>query len=134
MLNNMTLQGRFTHDLEKKETSSGIEILNFSLAWNEKYKEKETTLFLNCVAYGSLATHIVKWFKKGDQVIVEGKLVTRSFEGNDGNKKYVTELLVNKVHFCEYKKPNNQVETDKKQSNVRFDDDDDDFTDDGLPF
>lgn len=123
MLNNLTLQGRFTKDVELKYTSNEIAYANFSLAWNEKYKEKESTLFLNCVAYKSLATHISNWFKKGDQVIVEGKLITRSFNGNDGIKRYVTELLVDRVHFCEFKKqkePLQYVEIDNIENDLPF--------------
>ena len=108
MLNRLHLQGRFTRDLELKQTTSGVEVVTFTLAWNEKYKDKETTLFINCVAYRSLAIHIANFFTKGDQVLVEGKLTSRSFDDKEGNKRFVTELLVDKVHFVGNKKKNDE--------------------------
>lgn len=103
MLNNTTIQGRFTKNLEKKETTNGVPVCNFTIAWNERYGDKEQTLFLNCVAYRNTAEFITKYFKKGDMAVVEGKLTSRSYE-KDGDKKYITELIVDKVHFCVSKK------------------------------
>ena len=108
MLNRLHLQGRFTRDLELKQTTSGVDVVNFCLAWSEKYKDKETTLFINCVAYRSMAIHIANFFTKGDQVLVEGKLTSRSYDDKEGNKRYVTELLVDKVHFVGNKKKNDE--------------------------
>lgn len=108
MLNRLHLQGRFTRDLELKQTTSGVEVVNFTLAWSEKYKDKETTLFINCVAYRSMAIHIANFFTKGDQVLVEGKLTSRSYDDKEGNKRHVTELLVDKVHFVGNKKKNDE--------------------------
>lgn len=104
MLNNMILQGRFTKDLELKHTKNDIAVCSFVLAWSEKYGEKEQTLFLNCVAYKNNAEFITKYFKKGDMVAIEGKLTSRSYEDKEGQKKYVTELIVDRVHFCGNKK------------------------------
>lgn len=121
MLNNMTLQGRFTRDLELRHTQSDIAVCSFTIAWNERYGDKEQTLFLNCVAYRNTAEFVEKYFRKGDQAIVEGKLTSRSYE-KDGEKKYVTELIVDKVHFCGSKK-------DKEESQEEY------ITNDGdLPF
>lgn len=121
MLNNMTLQGRFVQDLELKHSQSGVPFCSFRLAWNERYGDKEQTLFLNCVCYRNTAEFVEKYFRKGDQAIVEGKLTSRSYE-KDGEKKYVTELIVDKVHFCGSKK-------DKEESQEEY------ITIDGdLPF
>ena len=104
MLNKMILQGRFIKDLEKKESSTGVVVCNFTLAWNKRYRDREYTLFLNCVAFGGTAEFITKYFKKGDMVAIEGKLTSRSYEDKEGQKKYVTELIVDRVHFCGNKK------------------------------
>lgn len=111
MLNKMILQGRFVKDLEKKESVSGVVVCNFTLAWSKRYRDKEYTLFLNCVAFGSTAEFITKYFKKGDTVIVEGELMSRNYEDNNGNKKYVTEMKIDEVHFCERKKKSGEIET-----------------------
>lgn len=129
MLNNTTIQGRFTRDLEKKETTNGVAVCNFTLAWNEKYGEKETTLFLNCVAYRGTADFVSKYFKKGDMAVVEGKLTSRSYE-KDGEKRYATELIVDKIHFCggskkEDSNDNSTEQTGFKEVNV---------LDEDLPF
>ena len=113
MLNKMILQGRFIKDLEKKESSTGVVVCNFTLAWNKRYRDKEYTLFLNCVAYRNTAEFVEKYFRKGDQVIVEGKLTSRSYEDKEGQKKYVTELIVDRVHFCGNKK-------DKEESREEY--------------
>lgn len=122
MLNNMTLQGRFVQDLELKHSQSGVPFCSFRLAWNERYGDKEQTLFLNCVCYRNTAEFVEKYFRKGDLTIVEGKLVTRSYDDSQGQKKYVTELIVDKIHFCGSKK-------DKEESQEEY------ITNDGdLPF
>lgn len=127
MINHVSIQGRFTKNLEKKETTNGVSVCNFTVAWNEKYSEKETTLFLNCVAYRGTCDFITKYFKKGDMAVVEGKLTSRSYE-KDGEKRYVTELIVDKIHFCggSKKDDNNSENEQEKFKEV-------DITDD-LPF
>lgn len=122
MLNNMTLQGRFTKNLELRHTQSDIAVCSFTIAWNERYGDKEQTLFLNCVAYRNTAEFISKYFKKGDMAVVEGKLTSRSYDDSQGQKKYVTELIVDKIHFCGSKK-------DKEESQEYYSEPDDD-----LPF
>lgn len=122
MINHVSIQGRFTKDLELKHTQNGVAVCNFTLAWNERYGDKEQTLFLNCVAYRNTAEFVEKYFRKGDQTIVEGKLVTRSYDDSQGQKKYVTELIVDKIHFCGSKK-------DKEESQEEYIDVSDD-----LPF
>lgn len=111
MLNKMILQGRFVKDLEKKESSTGVVVCNFTLAWSKRYRDREYTLFLNCVAFGSTAEFITKYFKKGDMVIVEGELVSRNYEDSQGNKRYGTEMKIDEVHFCERKKKSDEIET-----------------------
>lgn len=114
MINHMTIQGRFTRQPELKRTSTDLAVCNFTLAWSEKYGEKETTLFLNCVAYRSTAEFVSKYFLKGDMAVVEGKLTSRSYE-KDNEKRYITELIVDKVHFCGSKDKSNNETTNNNQ-------------------
>ena len=100
MINKMILQARFTKDVDLRTTQNDNSVASFTIAWNEKYGQTEQTLFLNCVAWNNQAEFISKYFKKGDMVVVEGKLTTRSYEDVNGDKKYVTELIVEKAHFC----------------------------------
>lgn len=106
MLNNFVLQGRLTKDVEYGQTNSGVSYANFTIAWNEKYNETETNLFMNCKSWRGTADLINKYLKKGDELIVEGKIITEVYE-KDGEKKSSTRMIVDKVHFTYGKKNNN---------------------------
>ena len=99
MLNKIEYQGRFTADPELKKTQSDVPVMEFTMAWSEKYKEADTTCFLRCKAWRYTAEHIAKWFHKGDQAIVEGHMETESWE-KDGQKQSRTLCVVEKIHFC----------------------------------
>lgn len=100
MLNHMTLQGRLCDEPEMRTTQSGTPVCSFRVAWSEKYKERETKLFLSCTAWGSTGEMISKYFSKGKEIVVEGKLSTRDWEDKQGNKRSSVELTVERVHFC----------------------------------
>ena len=100
MINKMILQGRLVKDVDRRTTKNDNSVASFTIAWSEKYGQTEQSLFMNCVAWNNQAEFISKYFKKGDMVVVEGKLTTRSYEDGNGDKRYVTELTVDKAHFC----------------------------------
>lgn len=100
MLNKVVLQGRFTADPEMKATQSGVNYCNFTVAWSEKYKEIETDCFLSCRAWRQTAEFVPKYFHKGDQVVVEGRLVTQKWQDQQGQNRSMTLCEVDKVHFC----------------------------------
>lgn len=100
MLNNTIIQGRFTRDPEMRATQSGTPVCGFTVAWSEKYGETEQKLFMPCVAWNKSAEFVRRYFTKGQEVIVEGKLVTRKWQDQHGNDRQTTELIVDHVHFC----------------------------------
>ena len=100
MLNKVTFQGRFTADPIMKQTPSGVSYCNFDVAWSEKYKEVESTCFLKCRAWRTTAEFLPKYFHKGDQVIVEGRLITNSWTDDQGQKRSTIICDVDKCHFC----------------------------------
>lgn len=100
MVNKMILQGRMCGDAEMRRTQNGTPVCSFRVAWNETVKERETKLFLPCVAWKGTAELVSKYFPKGKEIVVEGKLATREYEDRDGNKRSVTEMTVERVHFC----------------------------------
>lgn len=100
MLNKVVLQGRFTADPELKQTQSGVSYCKFAVAWSEKYKEVEAQCFLECSSWRQNAEFISKYFKKGDQVIAEGRLVTNKWQDKDGNNRTTIVCEVDKCHFC----------------------------------
>ena len=100
MLNKVTFQGRFTADPELRQTASGVFFCNFDVAWSEKYKEVESTRFLKCRAWRTTAEFLPKYFHKGDQVIIEGQLITNSWTDDQGQKHSTIICDVDKCHFC----------------------------------
>lgn len=101
-MNKAILIGRLTKDPELRTTTSGISSTSFTVAVSRTYTnqngERETD-FINCVAWRKQAENIAKYCKKGSQVAVEGRIQTRSYDAQDGTKRYVTEVLADNVTF-----------------------------------
>lgn len=131
MINSFILQCRLTKDVEYGTTNSGVSYANFSVAWNEKYNENEQQLFMNCKAWRGTADLLNKYFKKGDELVIEGKLVTETYE-KDGQNKSSTRMVVDRVHFTYGKKNNDNQEQGQEQKQELTPVDDE--TMDNLPF
>ena len=108
MLNKLNYQGRFTADPELKQTQSGVSFMEFTIAWSEKYKEIETKCFLRCKAWRQTAEFISKYFSKGSEILIEGRLVTEQWE-KDGQSQSRTICDIEKVHFCGSKSEGQQL-------------------------
>jgi single-strand DNA-binding protein len=103
-VNKVILLGRLGKDPEMKYTPNGNAVCNFSIAtsetWNDKSGQKqERTEWHRIVVWGKLAELCNQYLKKGREAFVEGKLQTRSWDGNDGQKRYTTEILADNVRF-----------------------------------
>ena len=96
--------GRLTRDPELRHTDSGKAVCNFSIAISEGYGENQRTEFVNCVAWNKSAEFVDKYFTKGSMIIVDGRISTRTWEGQDGKKNYVAEVVANQVAFGGSKK------------------------------
>ena len=105
MVNKFILQGRLTTDPEIKQTPSGVSCANFTVTWSEKYKEVETKCFQRCKAWRATADFLGNYFKKGQEVIVVGKMVTEQWE-KDGQKQSAQVLTVDEASFCGSKRDN----------------------------
>lgn len=106
--------GRITKDIELTTTNSGLSVTKFSLAVNRRFKsenEETNADFFNCVAWRGLAENIAKFCHKGSKVCVVGELQNRSWEADDGTKRYATEIIVNECEFLDSKKNDEQTET-----------------------
>lgn len=99
MVNKMILQGRLVRDVELKYTQSQVANCEFSVAWSEKYKEAETKCFLRCKAWRGVAEFVSKYFFKGQEIVIDGHLVTEEWD-KDGEKKSRTICVVEKASFC----------------------------------
>jgi len=107
--NKVQLIGNLGNKPEVRTTEAGKKIARFSIATNEIYKdsngEKVTeTQWHNLVAWGKVADIAEKYLDKGSEVVVEGKLVNRNYNGKDGNKKFITEVQVNEMLLLGEKK------------------------------
>lgn len=104
-LNKIFLYGNLTRDPELKALPSGSNIVNFGLATNRTYKDKngakqEATEFHNVVAFGRTAEVIAQYMKKGRPIFVEGRIQTRSWDDKEsGKKNYRTEIVVDNFQF-----------------------------------
>ena len=107
MLNRIILMGRLTHDSELRRTQSDTPVCSFSLAVDRNFVrqgEERKADFINCVAWRTTAEFISRYFHKGNLVAVEGSIQTRSWDDQDGKKRYATEVIVNQAYFVESKK------------------------------
>jgi single-strand DNA-binding protein len=104
MLNKVVLIGRLTKDPEIRNTTSGIPVGTFTLAVNRNYTaangEREAD-FLNCVCYRKLAENVGRYVHKGSLVSVDGRIQTRTYDAQDGTKRYVTEIICDNVVFLD---------------------------------
>jgi single-strand DNA-binding protein len=109
-LNKALLIGRLTKDPEMRYTPSGTAVTNFSIATNRwssgpDGERKEMTDYHNIVAYNAgkrnLAEIVAQYTRKGALVFIEGRIQTRSWEGQDGQKRRTTEIIANDVQFLE---------------------------------
>jgi len=100
MVNHFTIQGRFTKEPEIRVLPSGVEMTTGRIAWSEKYKEKETKLFLDIKAWRGTAAFIANYFKKGSEIIIEGRLETEEWTTDNGENRSRVVLTVEHAHFC----------------------------------
>jgi single-strand DNA-binding protein len=103
-LNKVSLIGNLTRDPELKSLPTGIKVASLSLATNRVWKDqsgakKEATEFHNVVAFGRQAETLAQWAKKGSSLYLEGRLQTRSWDAQDGQKKYRTEIILENFQF-----------------------------------
>ena len=111
MINSITLVGRLTKEVELRYTQAGKGVASFTIACDRPFKnqqgEKETD-FINIVVWGNQAEHCANYLSKGKLAGVEGRLQIRSFDGQDGQKRWVTEVVANRVAFLSPKDSNQQ--------------------------
>ena len=99
--------GNLTKEGELRSTESGKIIYSNSLAMRNDFKNKDggyDTEFINFSAWGTTAEYLKKYAKKGNKVLIEGRISTRSYDAQDGTKRYVTEVIVSNAELVSYKK------------------------------
>ncbi len=132
-LNKAMLIGRLGKDPELRYTQQGSAMCRFSLATGETWKDKQTgekkekTTWHNIVVWGKVAEIVNEYLAKGRQVYLEGRIENRSWEDNEGVKKYITEINADKVIFLGSRGDSPAAVPDDSFST-------DDIVDDDIPF
>lgn len=137
-MNHIALMGRLTRDPELRHTQSGTAVASFTLAVDRDFKSKDTsekiTDFIDIVAWRNTAEFVSKYFSKGRQAVVEGRLQLRDWTDRDGNKRRSAEVLAENVYFADSKRDSDtppKMDVDDIPS-AQFEEIDDD--DGELPF
>lgn len=112
MLNNVVLMGRLTKDPELRQTPQGVSVAQFSLAVDRNYSkgEDKQTDFINIIAWRSTADFVSKYFTKGQLVAIRGRLQTRTWQDQSGQKRYATDVVADEVFFAESKGKTEQTD------------------------
>ena len=104
-MNNVFLIGRTTKDPEIRYSQNNLAIARFTLAVDRVSKEKETD-FISCIAFGKTAELMEKYVPKGRKIAIQGHIQTGSYDAKDGHKVYTTDVIVERLEFCESKQSN----------------------------
>ena len=107
MINRAVLTGRLTRDPELKSTSSGISVAVFTIAVNHQYTDANGNRgadFISCVIWRKAAENFCNFTSKGSLVGIDGRIQTRSYDNKDGQRVYVTEVVVDSFALLESKK------------------------------
>ncbi len=117
MLNQVVLVGRLTDDLEIMTMENGKKVTSLLLAVQRSFKNSDglyETDFIRCTLWNSIAANTSEYCHKGDIVGIKGRLQVNTYEDKDGTKKYVTEVIAEKVTFLSSKKEPEKEEKKKK--------------------
>ena len=113
MINNTVLVGRLTKDVELRYTPSNVAVATFTLAVNRTFKnengEREAD-FINCVMWRQQAENLANWAKKGALIGITGRIQTRSYDNQQGQRVYVTEVVAEQFQLLESKGQGNQTQ------------------------
>ena len=126
-MNKIILKGKFTRDPELKYTQSGKAFARFSLAVQHNFKNEKGEYgvdFINCQVWDKKAETIAEYFRKGSNILLEGRLSVRQYEDEEKQKKTITEVIVESFEFIDSKKntdTDTQSETEVKYDDVELD-------------
>lgn len=101
MINRVVLVGRLTKDPELRRTQSGTSVVSYTIAVNRRSAQpgQPDADFINCVAWNKTAELMAQYLRKGSLIGIEGRIQTRSYDNQQGQKVYITEVLVNMIQF-----------------------------------
>ncbi|AUN23755.1 hypothetical protein RSJ21_00185 (plasmid) [Clostridium botulinum] len=120
--------GNLTKDIDLKFTEGGTAVANFTIAIRRNFKNNDEyeSDFINCVAFKKTAEILGKYTHKGSKIGIAGRIQTRSYDNKEGNKVYVTEIVVDEVEFLEKREQKEEAsipadfEPDKDDGDIPF--------------
>lgn len=137
MLNNVSLVGRMTRDAELRYTANNQAVATFTLAVNRNFKsqngEREAD-FINCVIWRQQADNLANWAKKGALIGITGRIRTRNYENQQGQRVYVTEVVAENFQLLESQKERGNQTQANSQPDFGRQAEPFDIDDDSLPF
>lgn len=118
--NKVILGGRLTSDVELKQTTSGVPVAQFSLAVNRKYSKdgQQETDFISCTAWRQTAEFIAKYFRKGSSLCIVGSIQVRSWQDQNGQKRYATDVVVDEAMFVDSKNDSQGAQTESPMTYI----------------
>ncbi|WP_024378302.1 single-stranded DNA-binding protein [Streptococcus suis] len=138
MINNVVLVGRLTRDVELRYTPSNQAVATFTLAVNRNFKNQSTGAreadFINCVLWRQQAENLANWTKKGHLIAITGRIQTRSYENQQGQRVYVTEVVAESFQVLEKRDNSANYSSMDEQMPPGLSGQPMDIDDDGLPF
>ncbi len=138
MINNVVLVGRLTRDVELRYTPSNQAVATFTLAINRNFKNQSTgereADFINCVMWRQQAENLANWTKKGHLIGVTGRIQTRSYDNQQGQRVYVTEVVAESFQVLEKRDNSANYSSVDEQIPTGISGQPMDIDDDGLPF
>lgn len=121
MINRVVLVGRLTRDVEVRKTSGGLSVATFTVACDRRTsgsaQNQQTADFISCVAWRQAADFLGQYARKGALVGVDGRIQTRNYDGQDGRKVYVTEVVCDNVRLLESKAQSQSRDYSNAQAN-----------------
>ncbi len=137
MINNVILIGRLTRDVELRYTPNNVAVGAFTLAVNRNYKnaagDREAD-FINCVIWNKQAENLANWTRKGHLIGITGRIQTRSYENQQGQRVYVTEVVAESFQVLEKRDDSANYSSMDEQMPPGLSGQPMDISDDDLPF
>ena len=137
MINNVVLIGRLTRDVDLRYTPQNQAVGQFTLAVNRNFKNQDGGYdadFINCVIWRKLAENFASWIKKGNLVAITGHIQTRNYENQQGQRVYVTEVVIDSFRSLEKRDNSANQNSMAEQMPPSFAGDPMDIKDDDFPF
>lgn len=113
-MNKAILMGRLVRDPELRSTASGVSVCTFTIAVDRRFRNangERQADFIPIVAWRQQADFVNKYFRKGSQILVCGSIQRRSWEDNEGRKRYETEVIADEVEFAEGRRSDSQADS-----------------------